>query len=641
MVGHDANVVLVSMPWTTLTEPSLGLGILKAVLEDAGIPCRVRHLNIFLLRHLKATTYYSLANVFALNDFLFSGTLDPSVSSRQRALLRQKAAELLEMSVLDKSAIGGVDGAVDTLLALRTVTIPEWLATCADTIVAGAPTLVGFTCMFDQTIASVALSHLVKQRSPATMIALGGYAVRQPTAECLLESFPWIDAVCSGEGEPVIAALARASAGAMSLEDVPGILWREDGEVRTSAVPPRVDMDTVPVPDYRDFCRDIAELSAADQVDIAIGKLPVENSRGCWWGAIRHCVFCGIHDDDMAFRVKSADAAVAAMDELYRRHGIRGFRFADYILPRAYFDTLLPELARRGAPYDITAEIKANVPAPTFALLAAAGFSELQPGIESFSSAALRDMDKGTSKLRNIQTLVLGAQHGVVIHYNLLYGFPQDRLEDYQELSETLSRLTHLDPPSTRLEVQITRYAPLQVDPARFGIPEAMYEPTYQLIFSAGYLARTGFDLSRYCYYFQRPYENSPALQRMYRRIDGLVDSWRAIRDERSVQLVWRPAPEEHSVFDSRDDAEGTVHRLGDRTASVLRACSTMTSVGDLEQQLKGQMVRAEIEEVLSRLDQLRLVVREREFALSIVLDGSMPEAPVLVGGAAGAPASC
>ena len=81
---YGPSVLLVSMPWTNLTEPSLGLSVLRAVLDEKNIPCRVMHLNLFLLEHLRAHSYYALANIFSLNDFLFSGVFDSAVSQKQR-----------------------------------------------------------------------------------------------------------------------------------------------------------------------------------------------------------------------------------------------------------------------------------------------------------------------------------------------------------------------------------------------------------------------------------------------------------------------------------------------------------------------------------------------------------------------------
>jgi hypothetical protein len=74
-----AAVLLISMPWTTLTEPSLGLAMLKAVLVQNGATARVMHLNLFLLEHLQASTYEALSVIYVLNDFLFGHVIDPRV----------------------------------------------------------------------------------------------------------------------------------------------------------------------------------------------------------------------------------------------------------------------------------------------------------------------------------------------------------------------------------------------------------------------------------------------------------------------------------------------------------------------------------------------------------------------------------
>jgi hypothetical protein len=142
--------------------------------------------------------------------------------------------------------------------------------------------------------------------------------------------------------------------------------------------------------------------------------------------------------------------------------------------------------------------MKSNSSPDRFELMAAAGFREVQPGIESFSSDVLRKMDKGVTASRNVQTLLLGRQHGIHIHYNVLWGLPDDDATAYRAMAAEMPKLVHLDPPLARTPVQITRYAPLQADPARFGIPVARHEPCYELIFSKAFLHASDFDLNDY-----------------------------------------------------------------------------------------------------------------------------------------------
>lgn len=614
------SVFLVSLPWTSLTEPSLGLAILRAVLDQKAISCRVLHLNLFLLEHLRASTYYGLANIFSLNDFMFSGVLDPQLSHKQEQWLRLKTEELLAYKLIDKRQYGGLDGVVHQLLRLREDVIPNWLAQWADELARSDATLIGFTCMFDQTIASVALAHLLKLRRPDKMVVLGGYAVRSPTGEAVLRAFPCIDAICSGEGEQVIEPLARASVGELPLCEVSGILHRRpDGSVCSTSPAATMDMNLIPVPNYDDFFADLKSLSEMHQVEIEVDRLPVENSRGCWWGQVKHCVFCGIHDEDMRYRSRDGALSLEVMDRLADRYGFRSFRFSDYILPYKYYRTLLPEMARRGKPYRITSEMKANVNAERFALLAQAGFDEVQPGIESFSSKVLRNMDKGVTAIQNVYTLLLGKRHGMLVHYNLLYGFPADEEQEYQTLVRTLPRLVHLDPPSTRLPVQITRYAPLQTNPNRFGIPAATYEPSYDLIFSQGFLEMSAFDLNDFCYYFDRSFENSPRLMRLYREIDRLVDEWKSEQQRREVCLWYEEKPNSLEVFDSRSEPP-TVVQLNPAERYVYLAMLEPITIENLSQRCERITKRVDFNVVLERLDALGLLFQAEAHVIGLAL---------------------
>jgi ribosomal peptide maturation radical SAM protein 1 len=614
------SVLLMSLPWTTLTEPSLGLATLHAVLDKKGIPCRVWHLNLFMLTFLRADTYNAISNVFSLNDFLFSGVIDPDLSHRQERWLRQKVKQLLGSKLIDAQLYGGQEGVVTQLLRLRQEVIPDWLSSVAEEVANSEETLIGFTCMFDQTIPSLALAKLIKRQAPEKFIALGGYAVRNPTAEAIVRSFPWIDAVCDGEGDLVIEGLALASVGQLELDEVPGIVSRSSSNgVRRGPSPPPVSLDSLPTPNFNDFFKDVKTLSEVYSVDVEIQHLPLENSRGCWWGAKHHCIFCGIKQEDLSFRSRSAGKVLDAMHTLSQTHGIASFRFSDYILPHQYYKTLLPELAALGKPYRIVSEMKANIDAERFGMLANAGFAEVQPGIESLNSSVLKKMSKGVSAIQNIYTLMLGKRHGIYIHYNLLYGFPDDEEPEYEALVHTLGYLKHLDPPATRVAVQITRYAPLQTEPHKFGIEAANCEPSYELIFSEGYLKDVGFDLDDYCYYFDRTFVNSYRLQRLYEKIDNMVDSWKIERCQREVYLKYARTGDKLKVYDSRNLPEKII-ALNEHASKILLLCSDIISLKDLSSQTK--LDGEKFQEVLHDLEREGLIFREGDYAVSLVLPG-------------------
>jgi ribosomal peptide maturation radical SAM protein 1 len=590
------------------------------VLDKEGIPCRVLHLNIFLLEHLRAKSYLALTNVYALNDFLFSGVLDPIVSRKQQQWLRLKTAELLSFGLIDYRQYGGLDAVVEQLLWLRREVIPGWLAQWADQIADSGSTLVGFTCNFDQTVASLALAHLVKQRSPEKLTAIGGYAVRPPTGEAVLRAFPCIDVVCIGEGELVITELARASTGEIPLHDVPNIIYRGcDDVIHTTAAAFPVNMNSIPVPNYDDFFADLKMLANDYKVEVEVNRLPINISRGCWWGQKKHCIFCGIHEEDLFFRFPDAERVLQVMDSLAERYVFHSFQLSGYILPYQYFRTLLPELISRGRPYRLSSEIKTNVGDKQFALLAAAGFDIVQPGIESFSSDVLCKMRKGVSAIQNVYTLLLGKRYGVGVFYNLLYGLPDDDPTEIAAIVRILPRLIHLYPPATRLPTQITRYAPLQASPETFSIPRAVYEPSYDLIFSQGFLEDTGFDLNDFCYYFDRPFENSPRLNSLYAEINDIVDSWRIEQARREVSLWYQECPEGIDIFDSRSDPPIQT-RLTPAVASIYRLTGAPIAIETLRQHCHGLMEDEEFDRSLEKLDQLGLIFQERGKVVGLAL---------------------
>jgi ribosomal peptide maturation radical SAM protein 1 len=625
---HDAprrakSVLLVSMPWTSLAEPSLGLALLRGVMDAAGIPCRVFHANLYLLEHLSGHTYQALAHIYVLNDFVFSGVLDPALTHVQERALRLKAREIVNpRGGLDPLRYGGSEGVVEMLLKLRNEVVPQWLAKWADEIAADPATLVGFTCMFDQTIASLALAKLVKQRAPHKLIALGGYAVRPPTAQMLVRSNPWIDAVATGEGEVTLAELAAAAAAEVPLSHVRGIVCRgADKKILTTPSPPPVDLDTLPPPIFDDFFADCERLRDQYSIDIEVMDIPMENSRGCWWGAKSHCTFCGIKDEDMAYRFRSAERTLEVMEHLCERHKMTAFRFSDYIMPSQYFDTLLPALARRGSPYDLCAEMKSNVSEQRFAVLAAAGFKEVQPGIESFHSSVLAKMRKGVSAVQNVFTLLLGRRYGVRIFYNIIYGFPQDEVAEYEFMVSILPRLAHLDAPVTCVPVQITRWAPLAVDPARFGIEPGPPEAHYDMLFSRDYLERSGFDINDFCYYYERTFDHSVRLHELYDRIVDRVTDWRTQNTQQTACLheVGNDISDGLCVRDRRSAEPEVLHWLSHEHGLILEAARRPTWIGQL-QSLSLPMTDVRLRNVIDELDALGLVFREDKRLISLVL---------------------
>ena len=286
------SVLLISMPWAPLDEPSLGLGILCAKLEGAGIPCRVHHFNLRLLRHLKPSSYIGIAGEYGLNDFLFTRGFDgPTLTPLQETILVHWAQLNTERDKGEYKPPRSAAKFTKYALRIRNEVVPEFLRDCLDSVLESDATMIGFSCMYDQTIASLALARMIKEKDPERMLVFGGYAMEGPVGRSLIECFACVDIVAHGEGEDKIRALAQASANRALLKTIPRIEYRDtEGHRCTTEVDPGwIDLNESPVPNYRDYFLDVARLANQDKVFITTDTLPVESSRGCWWGRRSHC----------------------------------------------------------------------------------------------------------------------------------------------------------------------------------------------------------------------------------------------------------------------------------------------------------------------------------------------------------------
>jgi ribosomal peptide maturation radical SAM protein 1 len=624
-VATTPAVVLASMPWAPVTEPSLAMGILVAQARRAGFRARSMHLNIDLLEHVTFETYVKVAEYWALNEFVFTELLSEGVDDAQTLALIDRCAEHLSGDRISPR-YATVESLLDMLLKFRFEVAPGYLQQCAEKVLAERPTMLGLTCMFDQTLASVALAKLVKERSPETLVVLGGYAVQGPAGDQVLKSFPWIDGIARGDGEDMIVALGHASIDRAALPAIDGLLVRDH-----LARPHRnSDLENSPDPDYTDWFRDVAELERQRQVKIATGTLPVESSRGCWWGQVKHCVFCGIDDETMKFRHKTPERVFAMLEAMRCTYGDFEFRFSDYILPKPYFDHLLPRLAALNPPYRLKCEIKANQTPERVSALARAGFKEVQPGIESFSSDVLKLMDKGVTGIQNVSLLKHGYLNEIVIHYNFLFGIPGETADHYRELRQNFPRLYHLTPPVSRSEAIVTRFAPLQNNPDRFGFTvKPVHHRCYDVLFSQDTLARTGFSLDDYAYYFARHRDFSDEMLVLYHQCIAQINHWKAQHRDREVTLDYEDDGDRLRVRDSRYGDE-TVTCLGGVARATYLACDAAPALlKDLVPPVCNEFECAadEVMAAVDLLDDRRLIWRERDRILGLAVPRAIAEA--------------
>jgi ribosomal peptide maturation radical SAM protein 1 len=207
--------------------------------------------------------------------------------------------------------------------------------------------ILGLSTSFQQNMASLAFARQVRTRFPHVFIVFGGANCQGEMGIELHRRYTFIDAVCLGEGDEMFPELVRRHLTGISLDGLPGIVWRApDGSSVVPAAEVRQieDLDSLPYPDLSDF---YAQRRTLPQESQSAPAVMFETARGCWWGAKHHCTFCGINGRMMAYRSKSQARAYDELAYLVASYGSDVVN-ADAILDMRYFQEFLPRLASEG-----------------------------------------------------------------------------------------------------------------------------------------------------------------------------------------------------------------------------------------------------------------------------------------------------
>ena len=516
LLGPEADAVLIVPPFADINRPSLGVHLLQAVTERAGLRVRILYANL-LFATLSGENLYT-AMCRGKYGWMWGERIFAATAFGLPPLGLE--VEKLREQVANRDDSKGSEVTFDDLAALEREARP-FCSALAERFAALRCRVAGASTTFQQTGASVALLGQVKRLKPGAITLLGGANCEGEMARGIASLGAPIDYIFSGECESVFPVfLRRAVAG----EPLPS-----EHIVQGEAC---LDMDGLPEPTFDEYFEQLDNAFPSWREDKKDVWLPYESSRGCWWGARHHCTFCGLNGETMAFREKSPDRVIAGVRRLLERYPTRFLAMIDNIIPYSYFRTVLPRMAKELPPVQLFYETKSNLTLEHVELLRRAGVDRIQPGIEALSSSLLRRMKKGVLARQNLALLRYARAVGLGLTWNLLYEFPGDQREDYEETLALIPLIHHLTPPTGIYGVSIDRFSPYFNEPASYGVSNLRPAAAYAWAFPAGT------DFTSLAYHFNGDYlcahSSHPELR------DGLK---KAYRDWRDSWKAGAPAP--------------------------------------------------------------------------------------------------
>ena len=290
-------------------------------------------------------------------------------------------------------------------------------------IVDSNDTVVGFSLYQSNIMASMYMMRELKKAKEQVRIVVGGpEAFNDWMLEKMRDEWKFdpntIDFVIQGEGEQELLTLLE-NMSEFEVRDEPYMLGGYNS---------RLDLDSLPFPDYDDF-----NFSLYEHPD----GTSIETSRGC----VAKCSFCA-ETHFWKFRHQKALRVIDEMKYQISRYGVKRFWFVDSLANGAFteFKNLVDGIIEHklNIRWNSYARNDGRMDRELFQKIHDSGCSVLSFGVESGSQKVLDDMQKKVKVWEIESNLRDGKAVGMTNHCNWIVGFPTEGKEEFLHSLELL-----------------------------------------------------------------------------------------------------------------------------------------------------------------------------------------------------------
>ncbi len=241
------------------------------------------------------------------------------------------------------------------------------------------------------------------------------------------------DVCCRGEGDYTLPEWLEVYDQPEKWDQVQGIAFLKDGEVFSTPRRPLLkNVDEIPLPAYH-----LWDIPRYMRLMINPGVTLI-TSRGCPYA----CTFCDAEMTPRQYRAMSPEKTVDLIEHLLRTYNPPQLVFFDdlFTIQRKRVIAICKEIIKRDLFFEWVAE--SRVDTMDFEMLRwmkKAGCVKIYYGLESGSPRMLVTMKKGVTPEKVRRGSKLNREVGMYFKFFILYGFPEDTVEDHRLTEELIA----------------------------------------------------------------------------------------------------------------------------------------------------------------------------------------------------------
>jgi len=268
--------------------------------------------------------------------------------------------------------------------------------------------IIGFSLNYLNISETIISSCYLKLHNPKCKIIWGGPTITQSFEALKIFLDKGVcDGLVIGEGEKPLLEIARGT----DLKRIKGVMSTNESGLVQFTKGEQIDLDLLPTPDYSDI-----PLNTYYQI------ASVYRSRGC----TNRCNFCAEWKlFGPRFRTRSVEKVVRDIEIIVQNHKPGFLLFGESLIndDLDYFERLCDALIVKNLGVKFGTHFRANITPELAKKAKLAGFEDAWVGFEAFSDEDLKEMNKGTSVLQNMETIENLTQAGVNVIAMLVVGF--------------------------------------------------------------------------------------------------------------------------------------------------------------------------------------------------------------------------